>query len=60
MKGPICQRKQLDDGETLSISNQGNDVIKLNLFLEMKRLILEYLNWKILRYHMLMTMSEVK
>lgn len=60
MKGPICQLKQSDDGEILTTSNQGNDVIKLNLFLEMKRLILEYINWRILKYHMLMTMPEVK
>lgn len=50
----------MDDGETLNMSNQGNDVIKMDLFLEMKRLILEHLNWKILKDHMSMTISEVK
>ena len=50
----------MDDGDTLNMSNQGNDVLKMDLFLEMKRLILEHLNWKILKDHMSMTISEVK
>ena len=50
----------MDDGDTINMSNQGNDVLKMDLFLEMKRLILEHLNWKILKDHMSMTISEVK
>lgn len=42
------------------MSNRGNDVIKIDLFLEMKRLILEHFNWKILKDRMSMAISEVK
>lgn len=48
------------DRETLKSSNQGNDVIILDLFLETKRLIFEYLNWKIWKDQGPMTISEFK
>lgn len=48
------------DRETLKSSNQGNDVIISDLFLEMKRLIFEYLNWKIWKDQRPMTISKVK
>ena len=48
------------DRETVKSSNQGNDVIISGLFLEMKRLIFEYLNWKIWKDQRPMTISKVK
>lgn len=35
-------------------------MVKLDLFLEMKRLILEYINWKILKGYMFIIIFEVK